>query len=341
VTYQFVQAYHDLGRRRGPILGFTVHMAEGGGTVGFLSRANRYAVSVHWVIQYDGDIVQMLREDHMHTSIRITGPDGVFGSALRRTDDADGFYGGTAARAVLGDWAYVASTLGPNHATVAVEIEGFRAVGPNPAQAAALVGLVADVRTRHPSIGLLGHRDHNLKGCPGTLINWSALGGHGSAQEEPDLPGVNFNPASLLGTVTVNASGAAYFNPATRVYFQITTVPREFPVHGAGVVPDKPENPGAFRGQPIWVADVGGCDVWLRKVDAGLLVPVPDPTPFSEADVLAARAEGVASVVIPPDTTPVSEAQAVAREKAARAGALEDARNAGIKGVGDAIDALA
>ena len=177
MSYPFVQAYHDLGRASGPRLAFVVHMAEGGGTVGFLSRKNRHGVSVHYVIEYTGLIVQMLREDHMHSSIRT--------SALRTSDDADGLYGRSAAVAVMGGWADTRTTLGPNHASIAVEIEGFAATGPNAKQRESLRALVADVRTRYPDIGLLGHRDFaDYKACPGTLIPWSTLGGHGKGTSD-------------------------------------------------------------------------------------------------------------------------------------------------------------
>lgn len=196
-TYPFVQAYHDLGPRKGPVLGLVIHMAEGGGTVGFLSRQNRNGVSVHYVIDYDGKITRMLLESHMHSSIRI----GDNGSALRTTTE-DGF-GADYARAVLGKWAYVDSTLGPNHATIAVEIEGFAGKltdaqrrahpkadplgGPSSRQEAALLVLVKDVRSRYPDIGLTGHRDHNIKACPGRRIPWDLIGGHGARAEEADV----------------------------------------------------------------------------------------------------------------------------------------------------------
>ena len=178
MAYLFVHAFHDLGVARGPRLGFVVHMAEGGGTVGFLSRANRDGVSVHYVIVYSGRIVRMLDEAHMHSSIRIHEPDG--SSAIRLDDDPGGPYGRTAAVRVLGPWADTRTTLGPNQATLAVEIEGFAAAGPNAAQHGALRALTDDIRTRHPAVGLLGHRDFaSYKACPGRLIEWAALGGHG------------------------------------------------------------------------------------------------------------------------------------------------------------------
>jgi hypothetical protein len=218
MAFPFVQAFHDLGPRGEPILGFTIHMAEGGGTVGFLSRQNRDGVSVHYVIERSGRIVQMLLESHMHTSIRIQNKNS--SNAIRQANDPDGFFGHGAAVAVLGDTADTRTTIGPNNSTIAVEIEGFAKKGPNEEQKAALVALVADVRKRHPKIGLLGHRDHNIKGCPGRLIPWDRLGGHGPAAGGGAMPGVESTlPESLAvgkltipkGTVAVRISNHARF----------------------------------------------------------------------------------------------------------------------------------
>lgn len=179
MSYPFVASHTDLGPARGPRRAFVVHMAEGGGTVGYLSRPNTNDVSVHFVIEGTGRIVQMLKLDHMHSSIRTT--------AIRMSDDADGFYGRTAAKAVMGEWADVSSgTLGPNHASIAVEIEGFAIEGPNEHQEAALVELMGFLEGRFPGIRALGHRDFaSYKACPGRKIDWASIGGHGV-----DMPGV-------------------------------------------------------------------------------------------------------------------------------------------------------
>jgi hypothetical protein len=211
VTYRFVQAATDLGPRKGPILGANIHMAEGGGTVGFLSRPNRDGVSVQYVIDYDGIVTQMLLESHMQSAIRIHNPDGSY--AIRQDDDGFGF-GHSVAVAVLGAWADTHTTLGPNHATIGIELEGFAGKaplkgqagydpradplgGPNDAQTAALAALIDDIRTRHPDIGLTGHRDHNVKNCPGLRIPWLLLGGHGPAGSEgpmKDIDAANATP---------------------------------------------------------------------------------------------------------------------------------------------------
>ena len=60
MTYPYVQAYNTYGPLKGPVLGFVIHMAEGGGTVGFLAGPNARGVSVHYVITRTGQIVQML-----------------------------------------------------------------------------------------------------------------------------------------------------------------------------------------------------------------------------------------------------------------------------------------
>jgi hypothetical protein len=168
MTYPFVQAANDYGKLPGPVLAFVIHIAEGGGTVGFLSRDNARGVSVHYVIEYTGRVVQMLREDHASGSIN---PREI------RTDNGPSPFGYDAAHAVLGSWM-----RDPNGAVLSCEIEGFASTGPNAKQQGALRALVADIRTRHPNIGLLGHRDfQNYKACPGPHIPWALLGGHGEA----------------------------------------------------------------------------------------------------------------------------------------------------------------
>ena len=110
MSFPYVAAAVQRGTARGPRKAVVWHMAEGGGTVGFLSRPNKNGVSVHFVIEYSGRIVRMRPRSEMHTSIRT--------SDIRTSDDPDGFFGRTAARAVMGSWADIRTTLGPNHASI-------------------------------------------------------------------------------------------------------------------------------------------------------------------------------------------------------------------------------
>lgn len=205
-SYPFVAAANDYGRRKGPALALIVHMAEGGGTVGFLSRPNARGVSVHFVIERTGRTVQMLREDRAAGSIDP--------AKIRKDDDTIPPYGRTAAVSVLGGWAD-----DPNSASVSVEIEGYATSGPNTAQHDALRALVADLRTRYPSLGLLGHRDFaDYKRCPGHLIEWDSMGGHGAMAQ-----GVLFEPIGPAnGTYRVHPAGTNGVDVATGDRIRLT-----------------------------------------------------------------------------------------------------------------------
>lgn len=189
-AYPFIASYNSLGTARGPRLAIIWHMAEGGGTVGYLSKRNPNGVSVHFVIQKDGKTVRMLRLEQMHTSVRP--------SAIRTSDDLNGF-GATAARAVMGRWANTVASLGPNHASIGVEVEGFAVNGPTAAQVEAIATLYAELLDTYPGIRSLGHRDFaDYKACPGRKFPWARVGGHGASApvtEEPiDMPGLTFVP---------------------------------------------------------------------------------------------------------------------------------------------------
>jgi len=195
--YPFVPAYAKYGRRTGPVRAFVIHMAEGGGTVGYLSRPNPRGVSVHYVIEYSGRTVQMVAEANATGSINPND--------LRAGDDPDGFYGISVARATMGSWY-----RDPNAAAITLEIEGFAKDGPNGRQLIALGELVDDVRVRFPTMGLLGHRDFtSRKACPGKEIPWAALGGHGPYSEDI-MRTFTFTDQALTGTATVNGGGHSY-----------------------------------------------------------------------------------------------------------------------------------
>lgn len=201
MAYVFVNSYFDYGTRgQVPVLGITVHMAEGGGTVGYLSRQNPNGVSVHYVIEYSGRIVQMLAESRVNGSINPRD--------IRTTNDdpytiggETVIYGASAAKRALGAW-----WSDPNRATIGIEIEGFAKDGPNAKQAASLVELIRDIHTRFPKAHNLAHRDFaDYKACPGKRIDWPALGGHGEPSELGDttLNHRYLGPAD--GTVTIGA----------------------------------------------------------------------------------------------------------------------------------------
>ena len=191
MTYRFVAAPDNWPRNGVSVKAIAIHHAEGGGTVSWLTHPD--GNSSHYVVEYDGEVVQMVREDRAAGSINPT---------LVRTDDDPPFtfegetvtYGVTANRAALGgDWR------NPNAAVIAIEIEGFAKDGPNDKQRAALQSLVADIRSRHPAIPALGHRDfQDYKACPGKRIPWLDYGGHGSIAK-PAGDDVKFIQASDLG----------------------------------------------------------------------------------------------------------------------------------------------
>lgn len=206
MTYPFVQAHNDYGHAKGPRLAAVWHMAEGGGTVAYLSKPNPNGVSVHFVIERSGRTVQMLRLNHANGSIRPT--------AIRTSDDkpfdwqgVDIVYGASAARAVLGDWH-----RDPNSATIGVEIEGYAKDGPNGRQADAMAALHADLAARFPGIRSLAHRDFaDYKRCPGQLIPWDRVGGHGP---EVDTLSVFTSTAQTGHFVTVAGQPIRGWSPA-------------------------------------------------------------------------------------------------------------------------------
>lgn len=193
--YPFVAAPDHWSRDGVPILAIVIHHAEGGGTVSWLTRPD--GNSSHYVVEYTGRVVQMVREDRAAGSINPTlvrlGDDAPF-DYLGETVT----YGATANKAALGEhWR------NPNAAVIAIEVEGFARDGPNEKQRSALVDLVGDIRTRYPGLPTLGHRDfQNYKACPGKRIPWVDYGGHGTPKESDvrfiQASGLTATPSSRL-----------------------------------------------------------------------------------------------------------------------------------------------
>ena len=266
--YPFVPAYHRYGRRRGPVNAFVVHMAEGGGTVGFLSRPNARGVSVHYVVEYTGRIVRMLMESEASGSIN---PNDL------RTTEGPAPYGATVRKGVMGDWDH-----DPNSAVITCEVEGFARTGPTEAQSRGLVRLVDDVRSRYPMMGLLGHRDfQDYKPCPGGLIDWRSLGGHGPAGGMEDDPMDPFPIGVDRKLVTVRP-GAQLYNLDLGTEDAPTVAKAEdaesmYTYRTGGVT---------YR---VVVIPTGGVrHLWLVKpTDIVSADPIPPPDP-AEAEVLPA-----------------------------------------------------
>lgn len=208
VADKFVAAPDNWSRNGKPIRAIVVHMAEGGGTVSWLTRND--GNSSHYVVEYDGSCTQMVAESRAAGSIN---------PKLLRTTNDPAFtylgerivYGVTAAKGCLGSyWS------DPNAAVIAFEVEGFAATGPNPKQRDTLRRLVTDIRHRHGApYPTLGHRDFQAyKACPGHRIAWADFGGHGRASLLP------VTPAPTPGETTVASKGYPVPEVPTRLWLR-------------------------------------------------------------------------------------------------------------------------
>jgi hypothetical protein len=199
-----VPARYDYGVRKGPALAFVVHLTEGDGSmsdVNYLANQPLRGVSVHYVIVNTGEIIQMLPESHASGSINPAELRTTNDATFTSPDGAKVTYGATVRKAILGAW-----DRDPNSAVISCEVGGHAVDGPNKAQSEALARLVRDVRTRHPGLPTLGHRDFtSTKGCPGHKVLWASLGGHGKPvfapppQAPEDPMGVSIKLGSTAG----------------------------------------------------------------------------------------------------------------------------------------------
>lgn len=283
MTYPFVQAFNDYGAAKGPRLGITWHMAEGGGTVAYLAKDNPNGVSVHFVVETSGRIVQMLLLSHANGSIRPT--------AIRTSDDAPYpwagaaiTYGATAAAAVLGAWH-----RDPNSATIGVEVEGFAKDGPNAVQAAALVRLYADLANRFPGIRSLAHRDFaDYKGCPGHLFPWDRVGGHGP--EGDPMAIYTLIPVEGRFTIPANTAVKAY-RPAADGWAVAKTWPAG-PASSAAYDARLGRLSGTTQPSSLLRVSTGAlAGLYLSTADVDEVdAPRVDDSPYSQADLDAAIA---------------------------------------------------
>jgi hypothetical protein len=201
---------HEMGPRPNglaDIHGIAIHMAEGGGTVSWLTRDD--GNSSHYVVEYTGKIVQMVRESWWAGSlnprlIRLTNdkPYVYLGETIT--------YGRAAQLKVLGS----AHASDPNRYVIAIEVEGFAATGPNAKQRTALHALVSDIRRRRGKLGTLGHRDwQSYKPCPGHRIPWIDYGGHA-------IIAVTTPPPPPTGGPTVAITGSSVPEVPTRLFLR-------------------------------------------------------------------------------------------------------------------------
>lgn len=193
LAYRFVAAPDNWDRNGGAVRAIVCHMAQGGGTVSWLTRDD--GNSSHYVVEYDGRITQMVRESRAAGSMN---PD-----LTRTTNDApftfEGetiVYGITALKSAFGT-----GYRDPNRYAIAIEVEGYagRAPsdadpradplgGPNDRQTTAIAALIADIRRRRGALPVIGHRDQQAyKACPGHRFPWAILGGHGG-KTSPTTP---------------------------------------------------------------------------------------------------------------------------------------------------------
>lgn len=245
-TYPFVQGI-DYGPRKGTE-GFAFHMTEGNGGYGDVAYLARRpgetiaewhervrGVSANFVIIDDGRIFQMVGWTRASGSMNP-----------RNQSDSAGFYRQSFINQVLG-----IHEADPNAYSLSCEVAGKRAVGPTDAQVRSMIALVADARSRFPSLrGAYGHADQtDTKECPGTSPNmlrfWNTVG-HGlflpdTAGEGGGTGGTDM--AISTRGLTLISHHAVSLPDGTKVY--------EYPEAGSPVI-------GEFTGPVAYFGAVNG-----------------------------------------------------------------------------------
>jgi hypothetical protein len=250
-----------------------IHMAEGGGTVSWLTRPD--GNSSHYVVEYTGRITQMVRESYWAGSInprlvRTTNdpPYEYLGETIR--------YGRSAAEQALGS-----GVTNPNLHVVAIEVEGFAKDGPNAAERESLRKLVADIRRRRGALPCLGHRDfQDYKACPGKRIPWVDYGGHGFS-EDPDMT------QAAITTVTPKLIDVPVGVPLldidgkTQLFTNRVDRPGIYSPYGCGTVDGKRRR--AFYTDPDGAGDDYHRMILLVLVPDSAIHPIPTPEPPAPA----------------------------------------------------------
>lgn len=287
-TYDFVRArYYTPGGCPSP-RAIVLHMAEGGGTVGWLTHPTNDNSST-FVIEYSGRVVQMVEDGDAAHSLH-------WDTSHWTASTCGGIFDDKWAKDLLG----AAGTADPNGYLIAIEMEGFAKDGPNPAQVKALISLIADLRHRMPSLrGLLGHRDFmGYKACPGCHVFDKVAHGRWPDEETSmGLPLYQYKPAPGFATVKGDGQMHAAIQLADRELIWIVAGVSK-PIIGEAVVGVDP----SFTGLPVWV--IGADDstelaaFLKRDVDFTPAPPVVDTTSAAKiADLESQVSELIAQSV--------------------------------------------
>ena len=263
MAYPFVPAKHFTRGAMSEARAILWHMAEGYGTVGYFTRVER-DVSSHYVIERTGRIVQMVRHTDASHSAHWQ-----FDSGSSDASSCGGLYDPDVAISVLG-----AGWRDLNRYSIAVEVEGYRAEGPNAAERASIVELAYVLRMQLPTLrGNLGHRDvQDYKACPGCKFPWATIAGHGRFRSE-DSDMVYSVPGIVSGVWP--AGSAVYDGPTGPATGRTLSSTRRLLIVGQ----DRPDpatrylvdGAGDGTAQPMaWLAAKGAVDIRSESFDAGV-----------------------------------------------------------------------